>query len=77
MLTRSAYSIPVEMSSVGGWVGLFTLSTMNISETSRPNSTKFYLKHHLSGGLIALGFRLDRIGTLATNSSHRVIMGKL
>ena len=52
---------------------------MNISATSRPNSTKFYLKHHLGGGLIALGFGPGRIGTLvfmATDSSHRVIMEK-
>ena len=56
-----------------------TLSNMDISATSRPNSTKFYLKHHLSGRLIALGFGPGRIGTLdsmATSSSHRVIMGE-
>ena len=42
--------------------------------------TKFYLKHHWGGGLIALDFGPGRIGTLvsmATNSSHRVIMGKM
>ena len=42
--------------------------------------TKFYLKHHWGGGLIALGFGPGRIGTLvsmATISSHRVIMGKM
>ena len=52
---------------------------MNISATSRPNSTKFYLKHHLGGGLIVLGLGPGRIGTLvsmATNNSHRVIMGE-
>ena len=58
------------------------LSNMNISETSGPNSTKFYLKHHLGGGLIALGFGPGRIGTLvsmATDSSQGVIhvMGKI
>ena len=61
-------------------VCLSTLSNMNISATSRPNSTKFYLKHHLGWGLIALGFGPGRIGTLvsmATNSSHRVIMWKM
>ena len=45
-----------------------------------PIVTKFYLKHHWGGGLIALGFGPGRIGTLvsmATNSSHRVIMGKM
>ena len=65
---------------VGGCVGLFTLSNMNISATSTPNSTKFYLKHHLGGGLIALGFGSGRVGTLvsmATNTSHRVIMGEM
>ena len=53
---------------------------MNISATSRPNSTKFYLKHHLGGGLTDLGFGPGRIGTLvsmATNSSHKVIMVKM
>ena len=42
--------------------------------------TIFYLKHHCGWGLIALGFGLGRIGTLvsmAINSSHRVIMGKM
>ena len=50
---------------------------MNISETNGSIATKFYLKHHLGGGLAALGFGPDRIRTLvsmATESSHRVIM---
>ena len=61
-------------------VSVFTLSNMNISETSWPIATKFYLKHHWGGGKAALGFGPDRIGTLvsmATDSSHRVIMGKM
>ena len=52
----------------------------NISETSGPIATKFYLKHHWGGGKAALCFGPDRIGTLvsmATDSSHRVIMGKI
>ena len=52
---------------------------MNISETRGAIATKFYLEHHWGGGKAALGFEPDRIGTLvsmATNSSHRVIMGK-
>ena len=52
---------------------------MNISETSGPIVTKFYLKHHWVGGKDALGFGPDWIRTLvsmATDSSHRVIMGK-
>ena len=52
---------------------------MNISETNGSIATKFYLKHHLGGGLAALGFGPDRIRTLvsmATESSHRVIMVK-
>ena len=56
------------------------LSTMNISETSGPIATKFYLKHHWDGGKAALDFEQDLNGTLlsmATNSSHRVIMGKM
>ena len=52
---------------------------MNISKTNGSIATKFYLKHHLGGGLAALGFKPDRIRTLvsmATESSHRVIMVK-
>ena len=52
---------------------------MNISETSGSIVTKFYPKHHWVGGKDALGFGPDRIRTLvsmATDSSHRVIMGK-
>ena len=50
---------------------------MNISETS---GNKFYLKHHQVGERLHKVFGPDRIGTLvsmATNSSHRVIMGKI
>ena len=56
-----------------------TLSNMNISEISWPIIIKFNLEHQWGGGLTALGFGLDRIRTLvsiATDSSHRVIMGK-
>ena len=56
-----------------------TLSNMNISETSRLITTKFYLKHHWGGGKAALGFDADQIRTLvsmATDISHRVLMGK-
>ena len=41
---------------------------------------EFYQKHHWGGVKAALGFGPDRIGTLvsiATDSSHRVIMGKI
>ena len=61
-------------------VCVFTLSNMNISETLGPIATKFYQKHHRVGGKDALGFGPDRIGTLvsmATDSFHRVIMGKM
>ena len=40
---------------------------------------KFYMKHHWGGRKAALGFGADLIRTLvsmATDSSHRVIMGK-
>ena len=65
--------------SVRPCVRASTLSNMNISETSRPITTKFYLKHHWGGGKAALGFDADQIRTLvsmATDSSHRVIMGE-
>ena len=57
-----------------------TLLNTNISETSGPIATKIFLKHHWGGGKAALGFEQDRIGTLvsmATDSSHWVIMGKI
>ena len=59
-------------------VCVFTFSNMNISETSGPIATKFYLKHHWVVRKDALGFGPDQIRTLvsmATDSSHRVIMG--
>ena len=57
----------------------FTLSNMNISATSWPIRMKFYPKHHWVGGKASVGFDPDWIRTLvsmATGSSHRVIMGK-
>ena len=57
-----------------------TFSNMNISATSRPIATKFYLKHHLGREKAASGFWPDQIGTLvsmATDSSHRVIRGNI
>ena len=56
-----------------------TISSMNISATRGLIATKFYLKHHWVGGKAALGFGPDQIRTLvsmATESSHRVIMEK-
>ena len=70
---------PSVRASVRPCVRAFTLLNINISETSGSIATKFYLKHHWGGGKAASGFWPDRIGTLvsmATDSSHRVIMGK-
>ena len=70
----------LEPASVRASVRPSTLSNINISETSWPIIIKFNQKHHLGGGLTALGFGLDRTRTLvsvATDSSHRVIMGKI
>ena len=61
-------------------VCLLTFSNLNISATSWPIVTKFYLNLHWGGGKAALGFGPDLIRTLlsmATDSSHRVIMGKM
>ena len=58
----------------------FTLSEMNVSETNWPIIIKFHLEHHWGGGLAALGFGSDLIRTLvsmAADSFHRVIMGKI
>ena len=57
----------------------FTLSNINISATSWPIGMKFYVKHHWGGGKASEGFEPDRIRTLvtmATDSSHRGLMGK-
>ena len=62
------------------YVSVSTLSNMNISETSGSIVTKFNHKHHWGGGKDALGLGPDRISTLvsmATDSSNRVIMGKM
>ena len=59
---------------------VFTFSNMNISETSVPIATKFYLKHHWVGRKAALGVAPDQFRTplsMATDSSHRVIMRKM
>ena len=77
-LTRWAYRIALEPASVCPCVRPsvrpLTISNMNISKTRGPIANKFYLKNHWGGG-----FGSDRIRTLvsmATDSSHRVIMGK-
>ena len=69
----------VEPASVRASVRPLTLSNKNISTTSGPIVTRFYLKHHWGGGKAAICFGPDQIGTLVsmpTDSSHRVIMGK-
>ena len=71
--------IPLEPASARASVCASTLLNINISETSGPIATKFYMKHHWGKDKAALGFEQDRIGTLVsmtTDSSHWVIMGK-
>ena len=70
----------VELASMGPCVRALTLSNMYISATKRPMTTKFYMKHHCGGGKAQLGLGPDRIGTpvsMATDSSHRVIIWKI
>ena len=70
----------IEPASIHLYVLLFTHSNMNISETRGSIATKFNLYYHWGGGKAALYYGLDRIGTLVsmtTDSSHRVIMGKI
>ena len=65
--------------SVRPSVRLLTLSNMNISATSWLIRMKFNLTHYWGGGKAPVGFDPDWIRTLvsmATDSSHRVIMGK-
>ena len=55
-----------------------TLSNMNISVTGRPIRIKFHLKHQWGVENAVLGYGPDQIITLvfmATDNSHRVIMG--
>ena len=77
---RWAYSIPmVRRPSIVRRRPSSTISNINISATSGPIATKFYLKHHWVGDKVALGFGPDQIRTLvsmATENSHRVIMEK-
>ena len=83
-LKRRAYMMGTEPASVRGLGHLCVLrvsplSNINILETSGPITNTFYLKHHWGGRKAALGFRAGRFRTLvsmATDSSHRVIMGK-
>ena len=52
---------------------------MNICATSGPITMKFYKKHHWDEGKAAIGFGPGQMKTLvsmATDSSHRVIMEK-
>ena len=70
----------LEPVSVRPSVRPFTLKNMNISETSCPIKIKFHPEHYWGGALTALGFGQDRIRTLvsmATDSSHGVIIGKI
>ena len=60
-------------------VCVLTLSNINIAATSGPIATKLYLKHYLGEQKAAIGFEPDRNRTLvsmATDSSHRIIMWK-
>ena len=77
---RSKLLLLAQPASVRVCVHPSTLSNINISETSWPIIIKFHQEHHLGGGFTVLGFWLDRIRTqvfMATDSSHRVIMGKI
>ena len=69
----------VEPASMRVSVCPLTFSNMNISANSEPIVIKFYLKHHWVWRKTAICFGPDRIRTLvsmATDSSHRVIMGE-
>ena len=61
-------------------VCLFKLSNMNISATSWPITTTFYLKHHWGGGKGCIRFwtRSDlNSGFYGSRYFHKVIMGKI
>ena len=62
----------LEPSSVSLSVRLFTLSNLNIPETSGSIAIKFYLEHHWGGGKAVLGFGLDRIRTLVSMATAKL-----
>ena len=50
-----------------------TFSNIDVCETSGPIAINIYLKHHLAGGMAALGLRQNRTRTqfsMATDSSQ-------
>ena len=71
--------IGVESMCVCVCVCVCAFSNMNFFETTGLIAIKFYLKHYLGRGRVALDFGVDRFRTLVsmtTDSFHRVIMGK-
>ena len=57
-----------------------TLSNLNMSATSLLIVIKFYLEHHWGGGLSLIDFGpypMRTLVSMATDSSHRVIMRKI
>ena len=69
----------LEPASVRSCVRALTRSNMNISETGGLKAIKVHMKHHWGGGKAALGFGADQIRhlvSMATHSSHKVIMGE-
>ena len=70
----------VEPASMRACVRPLTFSNMNISANSGSIVTKFHLKHYWVVEKAAICFGPDWIRTLvymATDSSHRVIIGKI
>ena len=57
-------------------VCLWTFSNSNISATSGPIITKFYLNHHWGGGKAALGFESDWIRTLVSMAMDSKLQGE-
>ena len=54
----------------------FTLSNMNISETSESITIKFYMKYHFGGGTAAKGLGADQIRTLVSVTTDSSTMEK-
>ena len=78
---RRAYSLPVEPASVCVSVCLsVNIFKLDYLHNNSANRNQLLSEASLGWGLTALGFGPGWIGTLvsmATNSSHRVIMGKM
>ena len=79
LLAHLSQRLTGELIGCEGIRRLSSTSVHNFKEVSGPILIKFNVNHHLAGELTALGLGADCIKivvSMATNSSHRLTMGK-